>query len=172
MLKLRLKQLGIHDAQLLVIVGDGAPWIWNGVSKLRRYLRFYKLRLIEIIDWAHAVGKLSQVAKIGFKPRTQQQQWFRRTRRMLKNGEITAIIKAFSELDSKDDREDCISITKDYFQTHRLRMQYQKFQRKAYQLAVVLLKAVLDVLSIYASMVQVFSGYQKQPNKFCICVVN
>jgi|GEM_PF-285515 len=130
LLQLRLKQLGIHGAQLLVIVGDGAPWIWNGISKLRRRLRLGKLRLIEIIDWAHAVGKLSQVAKIGIRLGPQQQRWFRKARRMLKNGEIAKLIKAFSELDSKNDKENCISNTQDYFQTHRLRMQYPKFQKE------------------------------------------
>ena len=129
LLKLRLKQLGIHDAQLLVVVGDGAPWIWNGVAKLRRSLRLGKHRMIEIVDWAHAVGKLSQVSKIGIKFRAKQQLWFRRSRRMLKNGEFRKLIKAFSELDRKDDREDCISNTKKYFQTHRLRMQYPKFRK-------------------------------------------
>ena len=31
LLKLRLKQLGIHQARVLVITGDGASWIWNGI---------------------------------------------------------------------------------------------------------------------------------------------
>lgn len=129
LLKLRLRQQGIHNAQLLVVVGDGAPWIWNGVAKLRRRLRLGKIRIIEIVDWAHAVGKLSQVSKIGIRLHAKQQLWFRRARRMLKNGEFRKLIKAFSELDSKDDKEDCISNTKNYFQTHRLRMQYPKFRK-------------------------------------------
>lgn len=130
LLQLRLKQLGIHKAQLLAVIGDGAPWIWNGVTNLRRSLRLGKLRIIEIVDWAHAVGKLSEAAKVGIRARAQQQPWFRRARRMLKNGDLNGLKKAFSELNRRQDKENCIAKTKDYFETHRKRMQYPKFKKE------------------------------------------
>ena len=86
-LRLRLKQLGIGQAKLLVIIGDGAPWIWKGVSDLRATLGLDTLRIIEIIDWAHAVGKLSGAAKISIKGYTPQQVWFRQVRHLLKKGQ-------------------------------------------------------------------------------------
>lgn len=130
LLHFRLSRLGIHQAQLLVIIGDGAPWIWNGVANLRKVLHLGKLRIIEIVDWAHAVGKLSEVAKVGIRGRSQQQLWFRRARHMLKNGELDELKRSFSQLDRRRDKENCIAKTKDYFETHRSRMQYPKFRKE------------------------------------------
>lgn len=130
LLRLKLNQLGIHKAQLLVVIGDGAPWIWNGVANLRRSLRLGKLRIIEIVDWAHAVGKLSEAAKVGIKGQAQQRLWFRRARRMLKNGDLDGLKKAFSELNRRQDNDNCIANTKDYFKTHQERMQYPRFREE------------------------------------------
>ena len=65
LLKLRLKQLGIAHARVLVIIGDGASWIWNGVPDLLTALGLEALRVVEIVDWAHAVEKLMPPAKVG-----------------------------------------------------------------------------------------------------------
>jgi len=84
-LKLRLKQLGVRQARVLVITGDGASWIWNGVPELRRDLALTNLRVVEIVDWAHATGKLMPAAKAGL-PEPEQQKWFKRMRTLLKQG--------------------------------------------------------------------------------------
>src|SRR5215471_17964643 len=73
LLKLRLKQLGIQQARLLVIIGDGASWIWNGVPALRRDLALTHLPVVEIVDWGHAAGKLMLPATVGL-PEPKQQQ--------------------------------------------------------------------------------------------------
>jgi hypothetical protein len=57
-LNLRLKQLGIKQAELLVITGDGSPWIWKGAAKLPTALDLEKTRVVEVIDFAHSAGKL------------------------------------------------------------------------------------------------------------------
>src|SRR5215475_9593088 len=82
LLKLRLKQLGIHQARLLIIIGDGASWIWNGISALQRDLAL-PCRVVEIVDWGHAAGKLMPPAKVGL-PERQQQPWYKRMRTFLK----------------------------------------------------------------------------------------
>ena len=128
LLKLRLKQLGIDQAKLLVIIGDGAPWIWKGVSALRAGLGLETLRTIEIVDWAHAVGKLSGAAKLGIKGYAPQQAWFRQVRHLLRKGQIDEVISALSRLDRSQDKEHHIRRAIEYFQDHRSRMQYPSFQ--------------------------------------------
>src|SRR5215510_2407232 len=75
LLKLRLTQLGIQQARLLIIIGDGASWIWNGISDLLTALGLEALHVVEIVDWAHAVEKLLPPAKVGIQEPQRQQRW-------------------------------------------------------------------------------------------------
>jgi DNA polymerase III subunit epsilon len=126
LLTLRLTQLGIHQARLLIILGDGASWIWNGVPALRSDLAL-PLRVVEIVDWGHAAGKLMPPAKVGL-PEPQQHHWYKRMRTFLKQGDVRTIIAALQELDQSHDTDEVIRTTIQYFQTHEVRMQYQTFR--------------------------------------------
>ncbi len=112
---------------MLVITGDGASWIWNGVPELRKDMALANLRVIEIVDWAHATGKLMPPAKIGL-PEPKQQPWFKRMRKLLKQGDISTIIDALQELDQSNDKDEVIRTTIQYFQSHETRMQYDTFR--------------------------------------------
>jgi DNA polymerase III epsilon subunit-like protein len=127
LLKLRLKRLGIQQASVLVITGDGASWIWNSVPELCRDLALTNLRVVEIVDCWHAAGKLMPPAKVGL-PEPQQQPWFKRMRTLLKQGNVNAIIDALQELDQSHDPHEVIRTTIQYFQTHKTRMQYDIFR--------------------------------------------
>ena len=128
LLKLRLTQLGIAQARVLVIIGDGASWIWNGIPDLLTTLGLEALHVVEIVDWAHAVGKLLPPAKVGIQEPQRQQQWFKHARVLLKQGNIHAIIEALQGLDQSHDTDEVIRTTMQYFQTHEARMQYQTFR--------------------------------------------
>jgi DNA polymerase III epsilon subunit-like protein len=128
LLKLRLKQLGIHQARLLVIIGDGASWIWNGVPDLLTALGLEALHVVEIVDWAHAVEKLMPPAKVGIQEPQRQQRWFKSMRNLLKQGEVSKIIAALQALDQRHDPDEVIRTAIHYFQTHAARMQYDKLR--------------------------------------------
>ena len=83
--------------------------------------------MIEIVDWAHATGKLMPPAKIGL-PEPKQQPWFRRMRKLLKQGDVSTIIDALQKLDQSHDTDEVIRTTIQYFQTHKARMQYDTFR--------------------------------------------
>jgi DNA polymerase III epsilon subunit-like protein len=126
LLTLRLKQLGVQQARLLIIIGDGASWIWNRVPRLRKDLAL-PLRIVEIVDWAHAAEKLMPPAKVGL-PELKQHHWFKRMRTLLKQGNISTILTALQALDQSHDTDEVIRTTMQYFQTHEARMQYQTFR--------------------------------------------
>ena len=128
LLKLRLKQLGITQARELVIIGDGASWIWNGVPDLLAALGLESLHVVEIVDWAHAVQKLMPPAKVGIQDSQKQQRWFKCMRALLKQGNINAIIETLQGLDQSHDAGEVIRTTIQYFQAHKTRMQYDQFR--------------------------------------------
>jgi DNA polymerase III epsilon subunit-like protein len=128
LLKLRLKQLGIAQAAMLVIIGDGASWIWKRVPELKTALKLEDMRVVEIVDWAHAAGKLMPPARVGIQELQQQQRWFKNMRNLLKQGEVSKIIAALQDLEQDQDHNEVIHTALQYFQTHETRMQYGQFR--------------------------------------------
>ena len=134
LLKLRLKQWGITQARELIIIGDGAGWIWKGVPDLRASLGLADLRVVEIVDWAHAAEKLMPPAKAAFQEPQQQQHWFKRMRTCLKQGDVSTILTALHTLDARNDKDKVICAAIRYFQTHQARMQYEQFRSEGFPL--------------------------------------
>ena len=128
LLMLRLKQLGIAQAELLVITGDGAHWIWKGAAGLRMTLGLKKVPMAEVVDFAHSVGKLTKPAKLGIQGYNQQRKWFKKMRRLLKKGQVDTVVTALRNLDRSQDKEGDIRRAIEYFQTHKTRMQYAQFK--------------------------------------------
>jgi hypothetical protein len=71
---------------------------------------------VEIVDWGHAAGKLMPPATVGLPEPKQQQQWFKRMRSLLKQGNVNAILDALQELDQRHDTDEVIRTAINYFQ--------------------------------------------------------
>ena len=128
LLVLRLKQLGIAKAELLVITGDGAHWIWKRSADLPVRLGLEKVPVVEVVDFFHSVSKLTKPAKLGIQEYEKQKQWFKEMRKLLKKGQVDRIITSLQKLDGKDDIDGEICKAIEYFQTHKTRMQYAQFR--------------------------------------------
>jgi hypothetical protein len=128
LLMLRLKQLGITQAQLLIITGDGARWIWKNLADLPTKLGLEKVRVVEVVDFFHSVGKLTKPAKLRIQGKEEQQKWFKEMRKLLKKGELDTVITALQKLDEKQDAEGEICKAIEYFEAHKTRMQYAQFR--------------------------------------------
>ncbi len=120
--------MGISKAEALVIVSDGAPWIWSGVAELRSALLLENTPVFEIVDFAHSVSKLTAPAKLAAKESSQQQEWFKRMRNLLKRGKAGNVITSLLELNHSQGLNDDVRKATEYFQTHETRMQYDKFR--------------------------------------------
>ena len=107
------------EAPRTVIIGDGAPWIWNIAQELFP-------RAIQIVDRFHAKEHLSIVAKAIYGPTDQRaQQWAKRRHAELDDGRFDALWKALRRHASIcEEARKCLS----YLQTNRSRMRYPEFQ--------------------------------------------
>ena len=120
---------GAEEAVELIIIGDGAQWIWELVD-----LHFP--HAIQIIDWFHACEYLMPVAKQAFDDNTQQQQWLNTTRDALWHGDLEAVIEACekyiqSELPAN---EDAAQQAVTYYTNNQHRMKYQHYRKQGYQI--------------------------------------
>ena len=113
------RRRGFDSASRRVIIGDGAPWIWNLASE-----QFPDA--IEIVDIYHAKGHLCDVAKAIHGAGTDQAaRWGKARRDELDAGRIDAILtelRVHSE-DCEEARQ-CI----DYLTRNRHRMRYPEFR--------------------------------------------
>jgi len=120
---------GAEQAQELIILGDGARWIWDLVE-----LHFPQA--IQIVDWFHACEYLAPVAKSAFKNSTQQENWVRKVRDKLWHGQLDEVIAACQEqvrphLKAEDDPAQQ-AVT--YFSNNRQRMDYPTYRKNGYQI--------------------------------------
>ncbi|MBI4289803.1 MAG: ISKra4 family transposase [Chloroflexi bacterium] len=110
---------GFDRAQRRVVLGDGAPWVWNLANE-------HFPGAIQIVDRFHAKQKLSEVAKSIYGPESSLgKEWVRQRYHELDAGDIGAVLDDLRAHAPKDDEaRKCI----DYIQRNRERMRYAKFR--------------------------------------------
>jgi len=110
---------GFDRAKRRVVLGDGAPWVWNLADELFP-------GAIQIVDRFHAKQKLSDVAKSIFGPESGLgQEWGRQRHDELDAGAIESVLDSLRVHAPKDNEaRKCV----DYIQRNRQRMHYAKFR--------------------------------------------
>ena len=110
---------GFDTASRQVILGDGAPWIWNFAGE-------HFPDAIQIVDIFHAKGHLFEVAKAIYGPGSEVgEQWAKKRREELDEGRVDEVITAL-----RRHAGTCEEARKDaeYFSNNRERMNYRKFR--------------------------------------------
>ena len=110
---------GFDTASRQVILGDGAPWIWNFAGE-------HFPDAIQIVDIFHAKGHLFEVAKAIYGPGSEVgEQWAKKRREELDEGRVDEVIAAL-----RRHAGTCEEARKDaeYFSNNRERMNYPKFR--------------------------------------------
>lgn len=128
MLGAYLEALGAGAARELIVVGDGAEWIWNRIEPLRERLELQPEQVIQVIDWYHAVEVIHKIAKTPAKwSQKQRDKWVRKAKKLLFSGDIDGLVQFIDKLArgrrSKDVRKHI-----GYFRENRERMQYATFE--------------------------------------------
>lgn len=120
---------GAEDVAELIIVSDGAQWIWELVE-----LHFPNA--IQIIDWFHACEYLMPVAKQAFDDKTQQQHWLNTTRDALWHGDLETVIKACADhiQPALSTKEDAAQQAVTYYTNNQHRMNYEHYRKQGYQI--------------------------------------
>ena len=112
------RRRGFDGARRRVVLGDGAPWIWNIADELFP-------GAVQIVDLFHAKQHLWDVAKAVYGPGTDMaERWAKRRRDELDDGRIGALLRALRRHEGCDDARRCI----DYIRRNRDRMRYPAFR--------------------------------------------
>jgi hypothetical protein len=126
LLRTYLQQLGITQADQVLFIADGAPWIWKRTPLLVQALGLAAEQVHELLDFYHAAEHLGKVAALrkdwSAKARSR---WRNQQRRCLLRGEIERVIAAVRDL-CRGRNSKSIRTHRDYLIKNQSRMAYAK----------------------------------------------
>jgi hypothetical protein len=115
------RRRGFDQARRRVVLGDGAPWIWNLADE-----QFPGA--IQVVDLFHAKGHLSDVAKAVYGAASDLgEQWAKKRRDELEEGKIDAVLAALRvHAEHNDEARKCL----EYITRNQNRMRYPRFRKQ------------------------------------------
>jgi hypothetical protein len=114
---------GARYSEQMVVLGDGAPWIWNIASE-------HFPGAVEIVDLYHAREHLSELAKVIYGPGSKAaKQWADARIAELDVGDVEAVLAAMARLRPGNHAvKDEVRRASGYFQANAERMRYREFR--------------------------------------------
>ena len=117
------RRSGFAHAQRRVVLGDGAPWIWNLTGELFP-------GAVQIVDLFHAKGHLWDAAKAIYGAGSELgEQWGKERRDELEAGKLDTVLAELRvHAGASDEARKCLG----YVTTNRDRMRYPEFRAQGF----------------------------------------
>jgi hypothetical protein len=93
-----LHRLGAAQANVVAFVADGAPWIWKRLDWVVAQVRLDPWRVVEVLDWCHAVHHVSVALAAIPLVEGQRQELYQRLRGLLKEGKSRLVLRELKVL--------------------------------------------------------------------------
>jgi len=118
---------GLKPSTTTIVLGDGAPWIWNLAEQ-------YFPEAVHIVDLYHAREHLALVGRLAFASASKAgTAWVTARWDELDDGDVDAIVAAIRELSTPDPKaQDDLRKEAEYFETNKLRMCYKHFRARGF----------------------------------------
>jgi hypothetical protein len=116
---------GLNQAKEVVVLGDGAEWIWNLAAE-----HFHGAT--EILDYFHAAEHIWKLSKALYGEESPQGKRWAQTRcRDLKEKGPKGLLRALSRRNKvTPEVQEALRLARGYFRNHRKRMEYGKFRAR------------------------------------------
>lgn len=98
LLRAHLAGLEIDQADRVLVVADGAAWIWRRVPKLIKVLGLRDDQVHQLIDFWHAVEYLGKLADSGRLAGSTRKRWLTTQKNRLLRGEIGSVVEELETL--------------------------------------------------------------------------
>ena len=118
----------VEDYKKKVCIADGAKWIWNWAEDTYP-------DMIQILDYYHAVEKLSGYAKEQISDTEQRKQWLDKQKELLSDNQAATVLEVVQQQQghteaAEKQRKAVIS----YYENNLKRMQYKTFREAGYMI--------------------------------------
>jgi hypothetical protein len=116
---------GVQRAAQVIVLGDGAPWIWGIAAE-------HFPGAIQIVDLYHAREHLAELGKLFYGPRSAAATtWTAARSKELDAGEIEQLVAALGRLRPRHtEGQEAVRKARSYFETNAERMRYARFRRQ------------------------------------------
>lgn len=128
-----LRRYGVHLAETVVIAADGSDNIWREVDDLVALAGIDPAKVVRVVDFCHAVGHLSDAAKLSsrFASDQQREQWLKKQKKRLKRGRIERILVDMEALPTSGE-EAAKALVREckYFRSRIPLLRYDEFRQQ------------------------------------------
>jgi hypothetical protein len=116
---------GWNRAQKKVVIGDGAPWIWNLTEE-------HFPGAVQVVDLYHARQHLGELAgKLWPTEERRRRRWMSQRQKQLDGGRIESLVRGLRSLSpARGEAAELVRHTADYFAANAQRMRYPTFRRQ------------------------------------------
>jgi len=122
------EQLHLNEAKEIVLLGDGAPVIWNVFEQLQTKLRI-KGKTTEVVDFYHACEHITELTEAHTnKSSKEQKAWFKELKGLLRAGKHQAFIVSVKH-EAKVHNLPLLLKHLNYFKRHKQRMHYDQYAK-------------------------------------------
>jgi hypothetical protein len=98
LLAMHLHRLGAAQAEVVVFVSDGAPWIWDRLDWVLKRVGLSGKKVAYALDWCHALHHVGlALAAVGL-PADEHRRIFKKLRKWLKKGEAAGVLNELERL--------------------------------------------------------------------------
>ena len=116
-------EAGVELAREVVVIGDGAEWIWNLADH-------HYPRATQIVDYWHACEHIHELARIYYgENNSQGRRWARKHCHALKHKGPHTLLRALNCMEPKTpEQAEAVRLARGYFEHNRERMAYDRFR--------------------------------------------
>lgn len=101
LLAMHLHRLGAAQAEVVVFVSDGAPWIWDRLDWVVKRVGLDSKKVARALDWCHALHHVGLALAACGLPDAEHRRVFKKLRKWLKKGEAAAVLNELERLGDK-----------------------------------------------------------------------
>ena len=98
LLAFHLHRLGANQAEVVVFVADGAPWVWERLDWVERRVGLKAEQVVRVLDWCHAVHNLSLALAALPLAEAERQRQYEQIRQWLRRGWHAMVTAALQKL--------------------------------------------------------------------------
>ena len=134
--------LGVEQAGEVVMLGDGAEWIWNLTA-------MHFPDAVQILDFYHACEYIHEVADAHYGEDSKLgRRWAQRHKRRLLQEGPEPLLRSLGAMRSKtEETKEVIQRTRGYVRRHRERMRYPQFRARGLQIGSGPVEAACKVIT-------------------------
>ena len=122
-----LKALNIREVEEVQVIADGALWIWNKAKKMLLELGVSEAKIVETLDYYHAVEHLTKMTEL--LPKTKQaakNSLFKEFKELLWEGKVGEIIEKIRSQVKRVSKK--MKTELGYFEKNQKRLNYPKYR--------------------------------------------